>query len=221
MRGDTLYRVDLRDWVLRRKQWKAIPLLSAVFWGALKKASLWAYAVVKAGGDLDFLGLWAPLWGFVKEWDWVIVPAVGIFGLWWIGRKKPGTSPSEKQNSPTISPDVITTTPISVRNVPRANNAPLILKLGEEILKFHRERREQEDGWWQDTARSLSGRSIYSQETSSVFLEIFADRVGRAVKQLKVKGRAVDDIDYNYEDRRNFTVEQIYKIGFRLRVLGC
>ena len=29
------------------------------------------------------------------------------------------------------------------------------------------------------------------------------------------------DIDYNYEDRRNFTVEQIYKIGFRLRVLGC
>ena len=100
--------------------------------------------------------------------------------------KKPGTSPSEKQNSPTISPDVITTTPISVRNVPRANNAPLILKLGEEILKFHRERQEQEDGWWQDTARSLSGRSIYSQETSSVFLEIFADRVGRAVKQLKV-----------------------------------
>ena len=92
MRGDTLYRVDLRDWVLRRKQWKAIPLLSAVFWGALKKASLWAYAVVKAGGDLDFLGIWAPLWGFVKEWDWVIVPAVGIFGLWWIGRKKPGTS---------------------------------------------------------------------------------------------------------------------------------
>ena len=143
MRGDTLYRVDIRDWVLRRKQWKAIPLLSAVFWGALKKASLWAYAVVKAGGDLDFLGIWAPLWGFVKEWDWVIVPAVGIFGLWWIGRKKPGTSPSEKQNSPTISPDVITTTPISVRNVPRANNAPLILKLGEEILKFHRERREQ------------------------------------------------------------------------------
>ena len=155
--------------------------------------------------------------GIRKGWDWVIVPAVGI-GLWW---KKPGTSPSEKQNSPTISPDVITTTPISVRNVPRANNAPLILKLGEEILKFHRERREQEDGWWQDTARSLSGRSIYSQETSSVFLEIFADRVGRAVKQLKVKGRAVDDIDYNYEDRRNFTVEQIYKIGFRLRVLGC
>ena len=105
--------------------------------------------------------------------------------------------------------------------MPRANNAPLILKLGEEILKFHRERREQEDGWWQDTARSLSGRSIYSQETSSVFLEIFADRVRRAVKQLKVKGRAVDDIDYNYEDRRNSTVEQIYKIGFRLRVLGC
>ena len=59
------------------------------------------------------------------------------------------------------------------------------------------------------------------RKPSSVFLEIFADRVGRAVKQLKVKGRAVDDIDYNYEDRRNFTVEQIYKIGFRLRVLGC
>ena len=62
----------------------------------------------RRSGFLRHLG---PTLGIRKEWDWVIVPAVGIFGLWWIGRKKPGTSPSEKQNSPTISPDVITADP--------------------------------------------------------------------------------------------------------------
>ena len=56
------------------------------------------YTVIKVGGDLDFLGVWHPVVGFVKQWDGVIVPLLGIGWLWWIGRDK-SISPIEKRRT--------------------------------------------------------------------------------------------------------------------------
>ena len=90
--------MQIPGWVRRRLRWKAVPPSLLLLWDVLKKASHWIYTGIKTGGDLDFLGLWDTLVGFVKEWDGLIAPAIGVAWLWWIGREARGKAAPIERN---------------------------------------------------------------------------------------------------------------------------
>ena len=93
------------------------------------------------------------------------------------------------------------------------------LRLSAEISKFYRERHEQHTPF-SDLLRFGSGRS-FVRETSDLFVELFGDRVSVTVQGLRDDGATVDDIDYDYGGSEgDFTLDQIYKISFRLKILG-